>query len=97
MARDQGLTTEIVDGRLLISIGIDALMIAVKGSPVWEEQEADGKGYRIENAEGFADDILRELDDEEEDGTTLVHVAFDKAIERALDQGSLNVDYGRDG
>lgn len=96
-ARDQGLSVELVDGRLVISIGVDALMVAVKGSRPWEEQEEDERGYAIADADGFAEDILRELEDEEEDGTTLVHIAIDAAIERALDQGSLNIDYGKDG
>lgn len=95
--RDQGLTVELVDGRLVISIGVDALMAAVRGSRPWEEQEEDGRGYAISDVDGFADDILRELEHEEEDGTTLVHIAIDAAIARALDQGSLNIDYGDDG
>lgn len=96
-ARDQGLTVEIVDGRVVISIGVGALMTAVKGSELWEEQLEDQRGWTIENEDGFAQDIVAELEDEQEDGTTEVHLMFDRAIQRAFDQGSLNVSYGNDG
>lgn len=96
-ARDQGLTTEIVDGRLVISIGINALMAAVKGSELWEEQLENQRGWSIESEDGFAQDILAELEDEQDDGTTEVHLMFDRAIQRAFDQGSLHVAYGADG
>lgn len=96
VARDQGLTVEIVDGRLVISIGVDALMVAAKGSPAFEEDENGEPEWTITSVNGFADDILTALTDEEEDGTTLVHIAIDAAIERALEAGSLNVSYGDD-
>jgi hypothetical protein len=96
-ARDQGLTIEIVDGRVMISIGIDALIFAVKGSEMWEEQLENQRGWSIGNEDGFAQDIVAELEDEQEDGTTEVHLMFDRAIQRAFDQGSLNVSYGAEG
>lgn len=95
--REQGLAVEIEDGRLVISIGIDALMTAVQASPTWDEQLEDERGWSITDPDGFAEDIRHELEDEEEDGTTLVHVALDAAIERAIDAGSLNIDFGKDG
>lgn len=91
--RQHGLTVEIVHGRLVIAIGIDALMTAVDGGP----HSPDDLGYRIDNRDGFASDILSELRQEEEDGTTLVHVMFDTATEKALDAGSLNVTFEEDG
>lgn len=94
--RDQGLFVEIVDGRLVISIGVDALMVAAHGSPAFEENEAGECDWKITSPDGFAEDIRHELEDEEEDGTTLIHIAIDAAIERALDAGSLNVSYGDD-
>ena len=94
--RDQGLFVEIVDGRLVISIGVDALMVAAQGSPAFEENEDGEPEWIISSPDGFAEDIRHELEDEEEDGTTLIHIAIDAAIERALDAGSLNVSYGDD-
>lgn len=90
--RAQPLTVEIADGRLVISIGIDTLMVAVQGGDAWDEED----GHKIASVDGFADDILHQLLEEEEDGTTLVHIAIDTAVERALDAGSLNIDYGDD-
>ena len=95
-AREQGLTVGLLDGRLVISIGIDALMVAVRASPVWEQQQAEGRGWSIENADGFAEDIVAELEREQDDGTTPVHEVLDAAIEEAIEQGSLNIDLGKD-
>lgn len=94
--RDQGLAVEIIDGRLFISIGVDALMVAVKGGPVWSDQEEEGRGWVISDPDAFAAEIAHELRDEEDDGTTLVHVMLDAAIERAIEQGSLSIDFGED-
>lgn len=94
--REQGLAVEIIDGRLFVSIGVDALMVAVKGGPTWSDQEEEERGWVISDPDGFAADIVHELEDEEEDGTTLVHVMLDAAIERAVEQGSLNIDFGKD-
>ncbi len=87
--RQHGLTVEIVHGRLVIAIGVDALMTAVDGGP----HSPDDLGYRIDNRDGFAADIVSALRDEEEDGTTLVHVMLDTATEKSLDGGSTNVTY----
>ncbi|WP_230770577.1 hypothetical protein [Sphingomonas sp. Leaf4] len=95
-AREQGLKVELVDGRLVISIGIDALMTAVKGSPSWEQQIEDDRGWSIEQPDGFAADVVAELEREEEDGTTPVHRMLDEAFEQAIDQGSLHIDLGKD-
>lgn len=91
-ARDQALVVEIVDGRLVISIGVDTLMVAAKGGDAWDDEQGD----EIENVDGFAEDILDQLLDEAEDGTTLVHIAIDTAVQQALDAGSLNIRYGSD-
>lgn len=87
--RQHGLSVDIVHGRLVIAIGVDALMTAVDGGP----HAPEDLGYRIDSRDGFAADILSALRDEEEDGTTLVHVMLDTATEKALDGGSTNVTY----
>ncbi|KQN00544.1 hypothetical protein [Sphingomonas sp. Leaf25] len=88
-ARQHGLSIEIEGGRLVIAIGIDALMTAIEGGPCAPED----LGYRIDSVDGFAAEIRAELLAEEEDGTTLVHTMFDTATEKALDAGSLSVDF----
>lgn len=78
--REQGLAVGIEGNRLVISIGINALMTAVKGGDDWPDAE-----YRIVNADMFAADIATGLEQEEEDGTTDIHLAIDKAALWALE------------
>lgn len=96
ITREAGLDVSIAGGRLIVSIGVDALMVAVKGGPAWSDQEEEERGWQITSPDGFAAEIAHALQDEEDDGTTLVHVMLDAAIERAIDQGSLNIDFGKD-
>ncbi|MEP9401889.1 hypothetical protein [Sphingomonas sp. VNH70] len=87
--RQHGLSVEIEDGRLVIAIGIDALMTAIDGGP----HAPEDLDYRILTRDGFAADIVQALEAEDDEGTTLVHVMFDSATERALDEGSLSVEF----
>lgn len=87
--RQHGLSVEILEGRLVIAIGVDTLMTAVDGGP----NAPEDLGYRIDSRDGFATDILSALRDEKEDGTTLVHTMLDTATEKALNGGSTNVTY----
>lgn len=46
-------------------------------------------GWKINSSTGFAKDVLYELRDRaEEDGTTKVHILFDDAAIRAIEDGS---------
>lgn len=98
--RGDGLSVEMADGRLVIAIGIDSLMTAVRGGDFWDDDE-----LKIVSADEFAADIVSELEREREDGTTPVHLMIDAAAEEAVEQGSLGVEtkadeeivYDRDG
>lgn len=81
--RQQPLTVEVEDDRLVISIGIDALATAVTGADFWDEDT-----MRIRDRDELARDIVRELEDEQDDGTTPVHLMIDAAAEAAVDNGS---------
>ena len=85
--RQHGLSVELVDGRLVIAIGVDALMTAVQGGDDWDEER-----WQITDPDAFAAGIVRGLEREEEDGTTLVHLAIDGAAQWALEQGEEGVD-----
>lgn len=91
-ARDQTLTVEIVDDRLVISIGIDALMIAARAADDWDEDA------EIIDPDAFAAEIARHLEnDEDDDGTTQLHLAFDAAVMAAVEAGSEAVQWPGDG
>jgi hypothetical protein len=81
--RSEQLNVQIVDGKLVISIGIDLLCFAVEN-----KENCD---YTITDNDGFAKDILNELEIEDEEGTTLVHTLFDKVANEAVEHGSYNV------
>lgn len=82
-AREQGLAVEIVGDRLVISIGIDALMTAVRGGDDWDEDA------EIIDADSFAVEIANLLESEEqEDGTTDLHLAIDNAAMAAVEHGT---------
>lgn len=90
--RKQGLTVEIDGDRLVISIGVDALMTAVQAGDDWDEER-----FRISDADAFASAIARGLELEAEDGTTHVHLAIDAAAMWALEQGEPGVEQLVDG
>lgn len=86
MGKEQGLTVEITNGELTIRIGVDSLAWAAEHS----DEYFDGCKcvLQVLDNDRFAKDVLRELDREEEDGTTPVHMLLDKAIDAAVNQGS---------
>jgi len=83
MKRNQQIKIEIKDGRLNISVGIDMLC---------HSRTLNVEDFRITNNDMFAKDIRNELLSEEEDGTTLLHKAFDEAANLAIDNGSEHVE-----
>jgi len=83
--RDQQLEVGVVDGRLVISIGVDLLVHAVTHSDDWPE---DGQ---VVDPDKFAAAIARQLEDEQEDGTTPLHLAFDAAAVKAIEDGDESV------
>lgn len=96
--RNQPLKVELVDGALQISIGIGALQFVAEHAPgpplTWYDEElGEYMIYPISDSVDFANDVLIELCREQEDGTTPVHVLFDNAMWKAIEEGSLGVDY----
>lgn len=83
----QPRSIEVKNGELIIRVGVDVLPIAHEyyNTPTTEK-------FKITNPEGFAHDVAYELRHEKEDGTTLVCEMLDKAIERAIDNGSTHVE-----
>lgn len=98
--KDKHLEVKLENDVITISIGIDTLAFAAKHAP-------DGLFYdKLFNPEGpikkiidkkeFAKDVVYELQREEEDGTTMVHLLFDKAINDAVDNGTCSCEYKGD-
>lgn len=89
VGRDQPLKVFIKNEVLTISIGVKTLAWCAENPPDDTDFDNDVK---IVSARGFAKDVAIELLDEEEDGTTPVHLMFDKVIENAINQGSEHVE-----
>ena len=81
-ATDSPLRCEVVNGELVIAIGVETLAFACtnkdNGSPP----------VTVVDAALFAHDVATALKDEAEDGTTPVHLMLDKACEAAIEMGS---------
>ena len=86
MAKNRALKVGIEDGEVVIRIGVGVLRTAAEAYEGFSDGEGE-KVLRIFDPARFAEAIVRELQDEEEDGTTLVHVMFDKAFHHAVDMG----------
>jgi hypothetical protein len=82
--KDDGLAVALVDGRLVISIGVNTLAhaTAYADDPV-----------KIVDPDLAAEEIVRELTREEEDGTTPVHKLLDKAVFDAWENGGEGFAY----
>jgi hypothetical protein len=90
--RNQVLTIEIVDGELIIRIGVDALMTAVRGGDEWDDDT-----MKIVDPDTFAAEIAHALEhNEQEDGTTDVHLAIDKAAMHVAEYGTEAVQFTED-
>jgi len=64
----QPLKVEIYGGELSITIGLDTLAFAVQQGFHWEPDR-----FTISDPEEFAKDVLRQLEREDESGSTMVH------------------------
>jgi hypothetical protein len=97
--REAPLTVTLQDERVVIAVGIDTLAHCWMTGPErdrlrWDDltNDYDPNIARIVEPQTFAEDVVRELKREQEDGTTPVHLLFDKAMLEAVEQGSLGVD-----
>ena len=85
--KDKNLTVEVIDDVLSISIGTDILLHACEIGRMY------GLGdIVITDEKVFIEGIVHQLESENEDGSTLIHKAFDEAVTEMLENGELGVD-----
>lgn len=90
-------------GTITIRISAGSLKHAAQRSPKLETYDDETGDFLLPkiDAKVFAKEVWRELVREQEDGTTPVHLLFDKAFEEACEQGAEGIrmpsdsDYGR--
>lgn len=79
------------DGKLVITIGLDALIDITTAQPEWPSKD-DGEPYKVVDRELFIKDFIKELQREEEDGATILHRAFDQSAINLFEDGSYSVE-----
>lgn len=79
----------IKDGALCISVKIEDLHQVLEGA--WAMNALDQR-YKVTDAKAFAEELCTQLNEEDEQGTTLVHRMFDKAIVNAIEWGGEGFD-----
>ena len=85
-----GAEAVIRGGKIEISIDIAALPLIVSGSCA--AADVMQGLWKVTNAEVFAKEVCHALNDENEIGTTPVHVMFDKAFMHAIEQGAEGIE-----
>lgn len=94
--KNQRIKVEYKRGKLVISIGVSTLAFAFENSefakPYNEKARSFTPVLKVNNPYTFAEDVIRELTKESENGTTRVHLLLDAACEAAADNGSLGVE-----
>jgi hypothetical protein len=91
MNRHDPLKCCIEDGVLVIQIGVEWLARAVKLNPdltEYDEKSGEWIEPKITDPDKFAVEVLHAIQDESEDGTTLVHMALDTAAMNAIENGA---------
>lgn len=87
--QDECAQAVIRDGVLSIRVPLTHLPVIIEGA--WACCALNTR-YKITNVAEFAADLTRELNREEEDGSTPIHRMFDKCIEEAINQGAFGIE-----
>lgn len=87
--KDTSATAIIEDAAIVIRVPISYLHQIVQGG--YDCGAIDCK-TKITNEAEFAKELCRELNREDEEGTTPVHRLFDAAINEALEQGAEGIE-----
>jgi hypothetical protein len=87
------LTVEVIDNKLIIAVDINTLIHSLETYENFELSTYDNEtgellSYKVTDKNEFIKDFLRVLKDEEEDGTTLLHMLFDIAMTKMIEEGS---------
>lgn len=83
----------IKDGKIVISIKVADLPAAIEGGFLCGAFETR---WKITNADAFAKHLVRELNHEDEEGTTRVHRMLDGAALEAIEQGAQGIEQHED-
>ena len=89
---DAPLSVKVTDGRLVISIGISTLAFAAQECNYCYSYDQTVNDFvhhmKVTDPLLFAKELVTELQEEDEEGTTSVHLMIDKAVEQAVENGA---------
>ena len=94
--KDKRLEVSVIDDVITISIGIDTLAESVKDHFSYYSRQFNPEGFikKVVDKKAFGQDIVDTLNEElGDDGTTMVHQLFDKAILRAAENGAVSMRF----
>jgi hypothetical protein len=84
-----GAVAVIRDGKIEITIDVDALPVIVSGSCCCGSLPGL---WKVTDPAVFAEEVCHALNDEREDGTTPVHMMFDKVFLAAIEDGAEGIE-----
>lgn len=92
--RNGHLRVRIEREQIVISIGVALLPHVVNTDlyGAYNDAKDEWEYPKVTDPDVFAKEVVRELLQEEEDGTTLVHKMFDAAINEAIENGAEGID-----
>ena len=84
--RKSRLRVQVIGGELVIRIGVETLAFAAeRNGRLFDDHD---RGPEVTDPDLFALEVVRELEDEEEDGTTPLNELLDIATEKAFENGA---------
>lgn len=88
----RGAEAHITRGAIVIRVPIRHLPVAVEAMPGMGCTFKGESRLYVTNAEVFAKELVRALNDESEDGTTRVHKMLDDATMEVMEQGGEGIE-----
>jgi acyl dehydratase len=93
------LSVRIVDGVLTIAVGMGVIVNAIRYNEDLVAHDDETHKYlhpEVTDAKLFGRELVRALQDEEEDGTTPIHLMLDAAVMSAIENGAEGIQTGDD-
>jgi hypothetical protein len=98
---DASLTVDIIEDEIVIRIGIGTLAWAFEhmheNNPYNEAAHDFVQTWKVTDLTEFAEDVVGELTNEEEDGSHPLNLLLDQVCSAAVEQGSVGIDESTDG
>lgn len=94
--KDKRLKVTLSDDVVTISMGIETLAYMVENHSEYYSRQFNPEGFikKVVDKKAFGQDIVDTLNEElSDDGTTMVHQLFDKAILRAAENGAQGLEF----